>query len=220
MSEALRSRRTDHLTPYEAVLRSFGYRQRRTAEEHAIARAALERAVQHAPGYADAWALLSYIHCEEYATGFNAKADPLGRALHAAQCAAEAAPSNCLAQQRAGESAILPQGVSGLPFGSGTGDRPQSDGRRDDGPHGRVYGVRRRVGTRLRHGERAMQLNPRHPGWYWFPLFYSAYRKRDYPAALTVALKIDLPHFFYQPRRTRRGSWAAGQPRGGGRSRA
>jgi adenylate cyclase len=45
--------------------------------------------------------------------------------------------------------------------------------------------------------ERAAQLNPRHPGWYWFPLFYNAYRKDDYPGALSHALKINLPHFFY-----------------------
>ena len=29
--------------------------------------------------------------------------------------------------------------------------------------------------------ERAMQLNPRHPGWYWFPLVYNAYRKGRIP---------------------------------------
>jgi hypothetical protein len=38
---------------------------------------------------------------------------------------------------------------------------------------------------------------PGHPGWYWFPLFYNAYRKADYQAALSIALKVNLPHFFY-----------------------
>jgi hypothetical protein len=84
MSEAVRSRPADQLTASEAVLRSFGYGERLTPEEFAMARAGLEHAVRLAPGYADAWALFSYIHSEEYATGFNAQADPLGRALHAA----------------------------------------------------------------------------------------------------------------------------------------
>ncbi len=44
--------------------------------------------------------------------------------------------------------------------------------------------------------ERAMQLNPRHPGWYWFPLAWNAYRKGDYRGALNVTLKINLPGFF------------------------
>ena len=45
--------------------------------------------------------------------------------------------------------------------------------------------------------ERAAALNPRHPGFYWFPLFYNAYRKGDYRGALSVALKINMPGFFY-----------------------
>ena len=45
--------------------------------------------------------------------------------------------------------------------------------------------------------ERAAQLNPRHPGWYWFPLFYNAYRQGDYTTALRVALKVNLPQLYY-----------------------
>ena len=41
--------------------------------------------------------------------------------------------------------------------------------------------------------ERALQLNPNHPGWYWFAPFFNAYRKRDYHGALNYALKINLP---------------------------
>ena len=44
--------------------------------------------------------------------------------------------------------------------------------------------------------ERAMQLNPRYPGAYWFPLAYNAYRKGDYSEAVSVGLKINLPGFF------------------------
>jgi adenylate cyclase len=43
--------------------------------------------------------------------------------------------------------------------------------------------------------EQAVNLNPHHPGWYWFPLFFNAYRKRDYQGALNFALKINLPGF-------------------------
>jgi adenylate cyclase len=44
-----------------------------------------------------------------------------------------------------------------------------------------------------------MELNPKHPGWYWFALFYRAYRKRDYRQALDVALRIKMPGFFSAP---------------------
>jgi len=43
--------------------------------------------------------------------------------------------------------------------------------------------------------ERASQMNPHHPGWYHFALFLNAYRKGDYPAALKIAAKIDLPRY-------------------------
>ena len=49
MSEAVRSRTPEQLSPYEAVLRSFGYFERVTAEELAAARAGLELAVRKAP---------------------------------------------------------------------------------------------------------------------------------------------------------------------------
>ncbi len=44
--------------------------------------------------------------------------------------------------------------------------------------------------------ERAMKLNPRHPGGYWFAPFYNAYRQGDYRGALSIGLKINLPEFF------------------------
>jgi serine/threonine-protein kinase len=45
--------------------------------------------------------------------------------------------------------------------------------------------------------ERAMELNPHHPGWYRFSSFHSAYRIGDYRGALDVALKMNMPSYFY-----------------------
>ena len=44
--------------------------------------------------------------------------------------------------------------------------------------------------------EQARGLNPHHPGWYWFPSYFNAYRKRDYRGALDVALKVNMPAFW------------------------
>ena len=92
MSESLRSKGSDQLSPYEAVLRSFGYYERLTAEEHAMARTCLERAIQQLPNYADGWAMLSIIYTDEYGYGFNVQPDPLGRALEAARRATTPRP--------------------------------------------------------------------------------------------------------------------------------
>lgn len=94
MSEAVRSKPVDQLSPYEALLRGFGYYERVTPEEHAVVRPVLERAVDQAPGHAAAWAMLSMLYGEEHRFGFNAEPDSLDRSLRAAQRAAEAAPSS------------------------------------------------------------------------------------------------------------------------------
>ena len=54
--------------------------------------------------------------------------------------------------------------------------------------------VRRAESSRLRAAAR--QLNPHHPGWYWLPSFFDAYRKSDYRAALDAALNINMPGFW------------------------
>ncbi|MCU0257025.1 MAG: hypothetical protein MUF60_09785 [Vicinamibacterales bacterium] len=44
--------------------------------------------------------------------------------------------------------------------------------------------------------ERAMQLNPHHPGWYRFAAFHDAYRQRNFHAALDLALAFNIPGYW------------------------
>jgi hypothetical protein len=67
MSEAVRGRTPEQLSPYEAVLRSFGYLERVTPEELVVARSGLELAARKAPGHADAWAMLALLCLQDYA---------------------------------------------------------------------------------------------------------------------------------------------------------
>jgi serine/threonine protein kinase len=71
MTDALRNRDPETLSPYEAVLRSFGHYQRVNEVEHLAARTALERAVKQPPDRADCWANLAILYREEYTHGFN-----------------------------------------------------------------------------------------------------------------------------------------------------
>jgi tetratricopeptide (TPR) repeat protein len=41
--------------------------------------------------------------------------------------------------------------------------------------------------------EKALQLNPNHPGWFWLPLAMNAYRLHDGKRALEYALKVNMP---------------------------
>ena len=79
MSDAVRSKAPETLSPYEAVLRSFGYFARFTPEEHAAVRAgAGTRRRSRRRAHADAWAMLSMICGEEYRFRFNAAARSAG----------------------------------------------------------------------------------------------------------------------------------------------
>ena len=94
MGEVLRGRTASELTPYEAVLRGCSFYARMGPAEHADVRAALERAAEQAPDYADVWALLSMLYQDEHRHGFNPRPDPLDRALTAARRAVDLGPSN------------------------------------------------------------------------------------------------------------------------------
>jgi tetratricopeptide (TPR) repeat protein len=193
MSEAVRSRNPGELSPYEAVLRGFGYFERLTGEDLAAACSGLESALHKAPTSGDAWAMLALMCVQDYAQGFNVHADALEKGLGAARRAVEVAPSNhlsyyALAQalfflkefqsfHNAAERAVAlnPMDGNALAF---LGELLSYSG---DCERGAALAAR------------AKQLNPNHPGFYWFADFYNAYRQRDYRAALAAALNLNLP---------------------------
>jgi len=96
ISDVLRGKSEDALTPHEGLLRAFSYFGRITPEEHAVVRRILERAVQEAPEQADCWAMLATMYITEFVDNFNARPNPLERALAAAQRAVDLAPTHSL----------------------------------------------------------------------------------------------------------------------------
>ena len=196
MSEALRTRDPEQLTPYESVLRSFAHFPRLAGAEHAAARAGLERAVQQAPGYADAWAMLSMVVREEYTHGFNVQPDSLGRALATARRAVEIAPANHLAYHALASAQFFRREVQAFRISAerAIALNPM------DGFTAAYLGFLIAYAGDWERGcalaIRARQLNPHHPGWYWFGSFFDAYRKGDYRGALDYALKVNMPGFW------------------------
>jgi len=197
ISDALRRRKADdQLSPYEAVLRAFSYFERITTEEHAQVRQILERAAQSAPGQGETWAMLSTIYWHEHAFGFNLQPDPLGRALAAARRSVDAAPTNNLGHSALATTFFLQKNI--LAF------RPAAERAIElnpmDGSNLATMGCLMAYTGDWEHGcalvESALQLNPHHPGWYWFPHYFNAYRKGDYRGALGIALKFNMPGFF------------------------
>jgi TolB-like protein/Flp pilus assembly protein TadD len=197
MSESIRSRDLEQLSPYEAMLRAFGYYERLTVEDHAEVRTALERAVADAPDHADCWALLSMLYSEEHKHGFNAKPDPLGRALEAARRAVALAPSSNLAYHMLAQAHFFRRELQAF---RNAADRAVSLNPMD-GCTTAFMGILMAYAGDWEHGcalaERAMELNPHHPGWYRFSIAINKYRTGDYDGALDVALKINMPSYYF-----------------------
>lgn len=196
MTEVLRHRDPETLTPYEALLRSFGHHQRLSAAEHAAARAVLERAVQQPPDRGDCWAMLSWLYREEYTHSFNPRPAPLARALTAARRAVDAAPTNHLAHAALAAALFFHRELGAFRAAAERSLALNSM----DGLTSAYLGFQIAYSGDWERGcalaERAIQLNPNHPGWYWFPLILNAYRQGDYRRSRDLVLKVNMPGFW------------------------
>src|ERR1035438_8704747 len=197
MSELVRNKEADQLTPHEAAIRTFGYIERMTPEEHVVIRKILERAVDESPESSDAWAMLSNVYFHEHADEFNPLPKPLDRALVAARRSVEAGASSHLAYYALASTLFYQKDFLAFrqaakrtlelnPMAGSTvawmGLLIACSGDWDEG---------------CALVESSMKLNPNHPGWYWFPLSWNAYRKGDFRGALNMALKINMPGLFW-----------------------
>jgi len=196
MSQALRDRNPEELTPYEAVIRGLAQLISVSADEHAAVRASLERAVQQAPGNADCWAILSNLYREEYAHGFNPQPDSIGRALAAARRAVEIAPSNHLAYHALATALFLRRELSAF---RSAADRAIALNPMDGFTMAFLGSLVAYSGDWKRGcamAKQARDMNPHHPGWYWFTDCFDAYRQGDDRTALEIARRIQMPGFW------------------------
>jgi len=197
MSERLRDRDPQTLTPYECVLRSFGYIERLTAEEHAEVRALMERAAREAPKDAEVLAMLSFVYAEEFKHGFNERPRALDRALDAARRAVTASPSNHLCYHVLAQTLFFRRELEAF---RNAAERAVELNPMDGGTiafMGILLGYAGDWERGPALAARARELNPNHPGWYHFSDFFDAYRRRHHRQALEAALRINLPGYFY-----------------------
>ncbi len=193
MTEVLRNRDPESLTPYESLLRSFGFHQHVNEEEHTAGIKALEKAVQQAPDRADCWAMLSWLYRAEYTHGYNERPNAMDRSLEAAQRAVKLAPANQLAHAALASAHFFRHEVGSFRVAA---ERALALNRMEGyttaflGLHFAYSGDWER-GCALCEG--ATQLNPNHPGWYWLPLAINAYRQHDGERALQYVLKVNMP---------------------------
>jgi pentatricopeptide repeat protein len=197
MSEAVRLKSADQMSPYEALVRSFGYNERFTPEDLAEVRTCLERAVQQAPANGDCWAMLSLMYANEYGHWDNAAPDSLDRALRAARTAVEAAPLKSLPYYALAQALFFQREIPGFRVAA---ERAVSLNP-VDGATAAFMGMLIAYSGDWERGcalsEKGLQLNPNHAGWYRYPAWHDAYRKKEYRKALEVALQLNAPQNYY-----------------------
>lgn len=196
IGQALRSRTIEEITPEEAVLRTSAYLDARSSEEHAVARATLERAVESAPENSLCWAMLSLICRDEFANGFNRRPDSLDRACAAAQRAIETGPYNHLSHLALACTFFFRKDLQGF---RAAADRALELNPLDGfsiATLGSLIAYSGEWGLGCALAERAHDLNPHQPGRYWFGHLFNAYRKGDYSTAVEIASRIDMPRFW------------------------
>jgi TolB-like protein len=197
MSEDLRGRDPLTLTPYEAVLSACGYLARIDQAEYGRVRRAIEHAVRQAPHDADVWAMVSQVAAEAFKHGFDEQSDSLDRALEAARRGVAAAPASSLGYHMLAQALFFRRDLLGF--------RSAAERAVDLNPMDACttafMGILICYTGDWERGlplvERAMELNPHHPGWYRFAAFNHALHERDFAAAMAVAKRFNMPSYFY-----------------------
>jgi TolB-like protein/Tfp pilus assembly protein PilF len=193
MCDVVCSKNPDELSPYEAVLRSFRYFDRVNAEELAAALSCLEIAVQKAPTNANACAMLALLFAQDYGQGFNLHSDSLNSASMAAQRAVESGPSNHLAYFSLAQARFFQKDIQSF---RNAAERAVALNPMDAHSLAFMGELLTYVGDSKRGLElaaRAKEINPNHPGWFWYADYFHAYRQGDYRSALSLILKANLP---------------------------
>lgn len=193
MTEALRNRDPESLTPYESLLRSFGFHQHVNAAEQLVGRIALERAVKEAPDRAEYWAMLSWLYRAEYSHEYNPQPDSMDRSLAAARRAVALAPSSQFPHAALASAFFFRRELDSFR----TATERAIPLNRMEGYITAFLGMLTAFSGDWERGcalvERSTQLNPNHPGWYWLPLAANAYRLNDGQRALEYVLKVNMP---------------------------
>lgn len=179
---------------YTAVLRFYAYTEHFTPELHFQAKVELLDAVKKSPLYAEAWACLSGVYWNEYLFGFNPSADtedPLSKSVECAQHALKLAPDSVTGTY-ALAVALFQQGELAL-------FREYAQKTLDMAPYRadliagigffQAFAGDWSLGLSLM--DRARELAPLYPDWYWIPYVSDAYLREDYSAALQYAKRVN-----------------------------
>ena len=193
---SVRDKPLEELSARDAVFLTFDYMQVITPDVHLKVRSALERVVEVEPASANAWACLSIMYCEEYKHDYNVRPDSLERALKAGRRAADIDKTCQHAYYALAQTHFFRRDLGR--FRTAAERAVQINPR--DGNTVAFMGILLGYAGDLDEGprliRRVLELNPHHPGWYLFGIWYAHFAREEYEEALAVAQKINMPGYY------------------------
>ncbi len=185
------------LDAYDCVLRARRYTTLLSSDMHAEARDLLEKAIELDPDYADAHALLANVYLAEHRFDANPRPDPVGRALKMAQSATRLDPKHAYSHCW----------LAIVHFFRGENDMFEVEAARalDLNPNdpeiladiGHYLAFMGQFERGVELSRRAQQLNPLHPGWYFFSFARFHYSQHEYAETVADVERMSMPHFYW-----------------------
>jgi tetratricopeptide (TPR) repeat protein len=159
----------------------------------------VEHTVEVDPNYADAWAALAEIYVDSYALGFNPVENALDKALDAAQRGLAIEPMNQQAQYGLAYAYFARRDLENYLVNIEKLVRLNPNNGYYLGTAGWAIAWSGQCDRGRELFDKAVKLNPYHPGWQHYPFAICHYAKGDYADALAEAHKFELPDFFWTP---------------------
>ena len=190
---------TESLAAYECVLRTIAYyRDRTSATEHEKLRRCLERAVKSDPGYANAWAALSFIYFDEHRNNYNPRPGSLDRALDAARRAVDTGPTMQFPHSALASVHFYRHDLDAF---YAEAERTIALNPNNSARLAHLGGLMLNAGDErgIALVRKAAKLDPFHPTWFNFHFSFYHFERGEYEEALVAARKINNPGFFWTP---------------------
>ncbi len=183
---------------YDCVLGYYSYQVTINQDRHAEIKSCILNALEKAPDYAEAWAVLSNLYLQQIRFGLGGNREQILAAADAAARRAVEIDPNLAAGH-------LMMANMRFVLGDFAGFREAGQRAIDLNPNDTDvlahYGMRLAFSGEWDKGlaivDRAIALNPVHPQWYLFPRVFYEFDRGDYEAALAQLEQIDMPGFFW-----------------------
>ena len=197
MAQVTQDLPVDRLSANQLVHRAWAFEARPSPAEHAELRSAMEAMVERQPHHAELWAELANLYVAEHCLFYNPLPDSLGRSLRAARRAVEIDRTNQRGWVVLANVFFFERDEAGFLEAA---DKVLALNPRNSNAVAWMGAFTTHKGDYDRGAtlmERAMALNPAHPGWYHFVLFNRHFARGDFPDALRAARRVNIPGFMW-----------------------